>query len=94
MYTYSNLSKTTDNYVEVRASRAHLRCKITGEDIVGWTVSTNVFSHDPKYDGLVDLNKNFLDDVLQVQEFIKKVARQYGLAYDKDNTHRRKLWSV
>lgn len=95
MHVYSNKPDTVNDYVEIVAVRAHLRDRVSGKNIVGWSVSTNVFSHDPKYDDLVGLNKNFyLDDTLQVQEYIKAIARQYGLAYDKGNTHRRKLWSV
>jgi hypothetical protein len=91
---YSNKAAKLEEYVEVtlddRVALRHM-----GQNIVGISVSSGVWSRSPQYDELVDFNKNHTPEQrAEAEALLRTVARQYGLTEDVGLTHRRKLWSV
>ncbi len=94
MTVYSNKSSAREDYVEVTLDdQVALRHK--GRNIVGITVSSQVFSRSPRYDELVNFNKNHTpEERAEAEALLRTVARQYGLTEDVGLVHRRKLWSV
>jgi hypothetical protein len=93
MTVYSNKAHRED-YVEVRLDdRVAIRWQ--GRNLLGISVSALVFSRDPRFDGLVEFNKNHLPEQRsEAEALLRTVARQYGLTEDPGMAHRRKIWSV
>ena len=94
MIVYSNKSEKREDYVEVVLSRDAIHVKGVGNE-TGWGVSSLVFSHNPRYDELVEFKK--LHRAHQREEalaLLLTVARQYGLTEDPGGAHRRRIWSV
>ena len=94
MIVYSNKATTRDDYVEVVLSRDAIHVKGVGNE-TGWGVSSLVFSHNPRYDELVEFKKlHRSHQRAEAEALLRTVARQYGLTEDPGGAHRRRLWSV
>ena len=88
----SNMSHSREGYVEVQLNKAHLHDP-NGKGVIGWSISTQVFSPDSMYDDLIDYHAVFKDQEAARQCFLKLKA-DYDLCQLGAMEHRQQLWSV
>lgn len=93
LQVYSNRAPMKD-YVELQFGPAAIRVRGVGNE-AGWSVSSHVFSHDSKYDGLVDFSKNFrAGDKAVAEKLLRETAAKFGLIEDVGLKHRKHVWGV
>jgi hypothetical protein len=95
MFEVWSTGDTSNDYVEITVSN-NVAVKVNGISAVGVSVVANVFSHDAKYDGLVEFDKKLFASHEEgaALRFADKLAQEYGLERDLGCMHRRKVWTA